>query len=129
MKEEKREKTKKPATLGWLMLIVIVATAGITASAISATGLGGPDVAWGGGSKPAARSGAPVIVWGTPIGHGDRGECTNCHNVVFPEGAPLPTITALSAMPHEFRGVCNNCHRLEVSKVSWLVGLLDRLFE
>jgi hypothetical protein len=66
---------------------------------------------------------------GHTVGHGDRGECTHYHNVVSASGTPLPKITALSAMPHEFRGVCNNCHQLEVPKVSWLVGLLDRLFE
>jgi hypothetical protein len=115
MKDEKLEQAKKTVFPRWLVIILIMATAGITASALSAPA-----------AEPAALSGAPVIVWGTPIGHGDRGACTNCHNVVFPQGTPLPTITALSAMPHEFRGVCNNCHRIKVSR---FLGLLDRLLE
>jgi hypothetical protein len=62
-----------------------------------------------------------MIIWGTAIGHGDRGPCTNCHRIVSPEGERLPAITALSALPHEFRGVCNNCHAVNVS---WILSVL-----
>jgi hypothetical protein len=62
--------------------------------------------------------GAPVILGGTPIGHADRGACTDCHRIVSREGERLPTIHASSPLPHEFRGVCNNCHVVEVSR--WL---------
>ena len=69
----------------------------------------------------AAQPGVPTIIWGTPIGHGDRGPCTNCHSVVLPQGMPVPAISALSVMPHAYRGVCNNCHEIEVS---WLRSLI-----
>jgi hypothetical protein len=62
----------------------------------------------------AAQPGVPVIIWGTPIGHGDRGPCTNCHGVIMPQGMPVPAISALSVMPHAYRGVCNNCHEVKV---------------
>jgi hypothetical protein len=62
----------------------------------------------------AAQPGVPVIIWGTPIGHGDRGPCTNCHGVIMPQGMLVPAISALSVMPHAYRGVCNNCHEVKV---------------
>ena len=105
----------------WLVIVLIMATAAITAN-VMASGLPG-SVGTRDGATP---SGAPAIVWGTPIGHGDRGACTSCHNVVSSQRAPLPAISALSAMPHEYRGVCNNCHRIQVS---WFSGILDRIFE
>jgi hypothetical protein len=171
MNDEKLETPEKKVLPRWLVIIVIMATAGITAAALSATGLRGPVIAWDRANKgiagvwtgeqgglpgmpaaqptgvmpaaapaalqpaaaatptatpaqvqpvvaqPVALTGAPVIVWGTPIGHGDRGACTNCHTVVFPQGMPLPIISALSAMPHEFRGVCNNCHQIRINRL------------
>jgi hypothetical protein len=170
----------------WLVLVVVLATGGITAVAMFATGLRGPAMAWDRASKGvesvwagdpqatsatpvqpvqsmatagvpaeqvaspptaqaapqpaaqpmgqpqaqqgmplgagvpnpvvpvAAQPGVPVIVWGTPIGHGDRGPCTNCHSVVMPQGMLVPAISALSVMPHAYRGVCHNCHEVRV---------------
>jgi hypothetical protein len=152
--------SKKKVLPRWLVMLVVLATGGITAAALSVTGLKGPAIAWDRANKsisgvwapnggvptdpatlqsatlpvaqpiaaqpvaqppivaqPVALPGAPVIVWGTPIGHGDRGPCTNCHNVVFPQGTPMPAITSLSSMPHEFRGVCNNCHQIRVGRL------------
>jgi hypothetical protein len=174
--------TKKPLPR-WLVLVVVLATGGITAAAMFATGLRGPAMAWERASKGAesvwagdpqgiaptpvqvpaslgvpaaqppspppaqpavqaatqpmtqppvqsgtamgairpgpvmpvaAQPGVPVIIWGTPIGHGDRGPCTNCHGVIMPQGMPVPAISALSVMPHAYRGVCNNCHEVKV---------------
>jgi hypothetical protein len=163
---EHLEKETKKSLPRWLVLAVVVATGGITAAAMFATGLRGPSMAWdratkgvegvwptetqgapampmqAGAPQPAmaqpqavpvpqqaapaqgptpgpvvpvaAQPGVPVIVWGTPIGHGDRGPCTNCHNVVTPQGLMVPSISALSLMPHAYRGVCNNCHEVKV---------------
>ena len=137
MNDEKLEQARRAAIPRSLVIILIMATAGITATALPATGSPEPvavrdrvppssarappfpvrSVA----TQPAALSRAPSIIWGTPIGHGDRGPCTNCHRILSREGERLPAITALSPLPHKFRGVCNNCHSLEVS---WLLGLL-----
>jgi hypothetical protein len=183
---EQQEKKTLPR---WLVLVVVLATGGITTAAMFATGLRGPSMAWdraskgvesvwagdpqAGGPMPvgaapmamggaqampqpasaaplpqgaqpgmpmpvqpmapsnvpagmayaaaagpvmpvAAQPGVPTILWGTPIGHGDRGPCTNCHGVVMPQGMPVPAISALSVMPHAYRGVCNNCHEVRV---------------
>jgi len=176
MSEQQETKKSLPR---WLVLVVVLATGGITTAAMFATGLRGPVMAWERASKGveavwpgepqaaasapvqaaapaavpaaqplpqpvpqpvaqpvgqpqvqfgtamgpglpgpvvpvAAQPGVPVIIWGTPIGHGDRGPCTNCHSVVFPQGMPVPAISALSVMPHAYRGVCNNCHEVKV---------------
>jgi hypothetical protein len=100
----------------WLVIVLVLAAAGITAAAWSTSGLARPD-----GAPPGARSGAPSIVAGSPIGHPDRGACTGCHRIVSWEGERLPAISALSSLPHEFRGVCSNCHSL---RASWLLSVL-----
>ena len=58
-----------------------------------------------------------MIRAGTPVGHADRGPCTDCHRVASHEGERMPTISPLSSLPHEFRGVCNNCHRIAASRI------------
>lgn len=167
-----QQETKKSLPR-WLVLVVVLATGGITTAAMFATGLRGPSLAWDRASKGvesvwpgeaqaaspmpvqaatpmaaqaaqpampataqpvaqpmmqgtafagmpgpvvpvAAQPGVPIIIWGTPIGHGDRGPCTNCHSVIMPQGMPVPAISALSVMPHAYRGVCNNCHEVKV---------------
>jgi hypothetical protein len=183
MSDAKIDPATKKALPRWLVIVVIMATAGITAAALSATGLRGPAMAWDRANKgvagvwsgeaarspmddpqrlttqaatlpaaqtnmappvvapamaspapapavaapivgqPVALAGAPVIVWGTPIGHGDRGPCTNCHSVVFPQGTAMPTINSQSSMPHEFRGVCNNCHLITRRGLALVAGM------
>jgi hypothetical protein len=98
----------------WLVLLLVVTVAAISAAAIS-----GPERS--AVTQRAAMSGAPTIVWGTPIGHADRGPCTSCHRIANRESERLPAITAVSPLPHRFRGVCNNCHVVEVS---WILRLL-----
>jgi hypothetical protein len=137
MNDVELERATRTTAPHWLVIFLIMATAGITAAALSTTGPPESDVIQDRAppsaarastflerpvlAQPAAISGAPRIIWGTPIGHGDRGPCTNCHLVVSREAEQLPSITAFSSMPHEFRGVCNNCHMLEVS---WLLRFL-----
>ncbi len=91
----------------WLVILLVVAVAGVTAAALATT-------------EPARRPkmpGAPAIVWGTRVGHADRGMCTDCHRVVSRDGERMPTIHPSSFLPHEFRGVCNNCHVVEASRL------------
>jgi hypothetical protein len=104
---------KTGTTPPWLVVLVVVVTGAITAVVLTAAGFPRPTAAR---DRP-AMSGAPIIVWGTPIGHADRGACTDCHRVASREGERLPTISPLSPLPHPFRGVCNNCHAIEASRV------------
>jgi len=118
----------------WLVVPLIVASAAVTAAAMSMTGMRGPAVAWERANRgieqawfgeqgapqlippndpvlPVAGSPAvPTIVAGAVMTHADRGVCTACHAVVTLQGTPVPAINSLSSMPHAFRGVCSNCH-------------------
>ena len=104
---------KRADTPRWLVVLVVVVTGAITAAVLSAAGLPRPATAR---ARP-VMPGAPTIVWGSPIGHADRGACTDCHRIVDREGERLPRISPLSSLPHEFRGVCNNCHAVEPSRI------------
>lgn len=131
----------------WAVIAVILVTGGVTAFALSASGLQGPQMAWyeasgavdqvwagapmtaddqhrgrhglaAGVPSDAARQvagvrGLPAILNGTPRPHGDRGPCTNCHQVLLVPGVPMPSITSGAQMPHPYRGVCGNCHLVD----------------
>ena len=112
----------------WLVMILVLAVAAIAAAGALST-LAGRDPPRNGSpaTAPEALAIAPAIVWGTAIGHEDRGACTSCHRVVSPAGAAaLPSISALSNLPHEFRGVCNNCHAIEVPWSRRLIPVAGR---
>jgi len=127
----------------WAVLVVILVTGTVTALALSASGLQGPQMAWqeaagtvdqvwgapmtadqqhlqrgrpqGAMASDAARQvagrrGVPAILNGSNAPHGERGACTNCHQVMLVPGVPMPSITSGAAMPHSFRGACSNCH-------------------
>jgi len=122
----------------WLIVLVVLATAGITSWAMlkykpsPTSGASyfyppqqvaqhlSPGVATlqGGWQLAAATTGtftatgAPAIRAGAVAPHTDRGVCTQCHTVVGNGQQPVPPISASSTMPHEYRGVCSNCHRL-----------------
>ncbi|MBI4704539.1 MAG: PDZ domain-containing protein [Deltaproteobacteria bacterium] len=121
----------------WLVALVVLGTAGVTAGAMVHAGYWLPRPA----GRPYGLAGAPPLslpwlgmvgraepgaVWANAVrpfeaavpgaipAHGDRGACSGCHSVVGADGAPLPPIGASSPLPHSYRGVCGNCHRLVV---------------
>jgi len=133
-------KPQRRALPRWAVLVVILVTGTVTALALSASGLRGPQMAWHEASgtvdqvwgaamtaeqqhlgaahqgnaeaarQVAGRRGVPAILNGSNRPHGERGPCTNCHQVQLVPGVPMPNITSGAAMPHAFRGICGNCH-------------------
>lgn len=72
-----------------------------------------PGFASDGSVLPVARpTGAPPILSGATPPHGDRGACTNCHQVLTMGGRLVPAISANAIMPHGYRGICSNCHQV-----------------
>ena len=135
-----RRRNKRQRVPGWLVLAVVLMTAGATAWAMSLTATGQgwtapssqpfpprdavravvplADPAPDPGVLVAGVASPPTIIAGAVPPHGDRGTCTVCHAVVTTPGVPVPVISALATMAHQYRGVCTNCHHLTTGQPS-----------